>query len=104
MSKKTFEHYINLVIVDASISVSNKTDFSTYKTFAHFISQSIDSKNYGAIESYIFPILNEVCDILSIPVKESAEHVARFFKNKKWVTYHPPIKAIKDEFNIFLVP
>ena len=104
MSKKTFEHYVNLIIVDASISVCDNTDFSSYNRFSNYISENIIGKNYGALEGYLLPILNEVSYILGLPVVESAHYVAKFFKTKKWEQYHGPVKAIKDEFSIFLVP
>ena len=104
MSKNLFEHYINLIIVDASISVCNKTDFSSYKSFSNHIHNGIKAKDYSGIERYLIPIVNDLAYIMGIPVKESALYVAKFFKAKKWDKYHKPVKLIKDQFNIFLVP
>lgn len=104
MSKSLFDHYINLIIVDASISVCDKTDFSSYKTFSNHIYEGIKAKNYSNIERYLIPIVNELAYIMGIPVKEAALYVAKFFKNEKWEKYHKPVKLVKDQFNIFLVP
>lgn len=104
MSKNLFEHYINLIIVDASISVCNKTNFSGYRTFANHIHEGIKAKNYSGIERYLTPIVTELADIMGIPVKEAATHVARFFQKKKWEKYYDVIKLVKSQFDIFLVP
>ena len=104
MSKNLFDHYINLIIVDASISVCDKTDFSSYRTFANHIHEGIKAKNYSGIERYLTPIVTELADIMGIPVREAATHTAKFFQNKKWEKYHEIIKLVKSQFNIFLVP
>ena len=103
MSKKLFEHNINLIIADASISVCDTTDFSTYSSFAVFINSSIKNKNFSNIERYLTPMINELTYIMGIPVRESAIFVAKYFKFEKWKVYHKPIKLIKEQFNIFLV-
>ncbi len=103
MSKKKLYHYINLIIADASISVYDNTDFSSYTKFTHHISQGIKARNYSSIERYLIPIVNELSYIMGLPIKESSLYVARFFKDKKWEKYYDVVKMIKDEFNIFLV-
>lgn len=104
MSKNLFEHNINLIITDASISVCDKTDFSSYRTFSMFVHDGIKAKNYSGIERYLIPIVNELAYIMGIPVKEAALYVAKFFKGKKWDKYYKPVMLVKEQFNIFLVP
>jgi len=104
MSKSRVDHYINLIITDSSISVCNGTDFSSYESFTDHIFVGIKARNYSGIERYLIPIVTDLAYIMGISVKESSQHVARYFKNKKWEKYYDIIKIAKEEFNIFLVP
>lgn len=103
MSKKLFEYHIQLIITDASIVISKKTEFTTYRLFGEFIFNSILSKNFKAIEKYLTPIVLELSEIMGLPPRESAMFVAKYFKEKKWEIYYDPINQIKNQFNIFLV-
>lgn len=104
MSKKLFEHHIHSVITDASIVISKKkTQFTTYRLFGEFIFNSIQAKNFNAIEQYLTPIVLELSEIMGLPPREAAMYVAKYFKEKKWEIYYDPINQIRNQFNIFLV-
>ena len=103
MSKNTFEHYVNLIIIDASIKVCDGTEFSTFELFANNITSNVKIKEFKIIEPYLTPMITELTDIMCLPIHESATFVAKFFKQNKWEDYYLPMKNIKDQFGIFLV-
>ncbi len=103
MSKKLFEHYVNLVVTDTSINVSLKTEFTTYNRFANYLFDSIQGKNFEAIERHITPMVLETAEIMGLSPKEAAKFVALYFRDRKWEVYYDPVNMIKKQFNKFLV-
>lgn len=100
--KELFDHYINLLITDSSISVCNTSDFSSYDVFANYLNNMVNGHLVDKQTRYLTPIIDDLELVYGMDRDECTKYVLVYFLDRKWERYYKAVHMIRGVFGKFL--